>query len=225
MKISLYLCSIAVLSFPAIVSGLESCACVAEELGYKIDCSNQDFMTAAVAALEENNCATDCSTDICYKNFMIGVSHHDYCFEDEIPESVEDAVHIYEAFCQQCEVPTKYNPDLPLCPTSDCTEEAGNAAFQAVTNASCIDDCSPDACAENFPILKVMHDLCPEDTLSTEAELIFHDIDGVCEMHSCNVGDKSSDDNALKCVKPLDPSAAFRAKSMSAVAGLLWMIL
>lgn len=71
--------------------GSHKCACEAEELGFKIDCSNTQVMEDAMAALQSENCAADANCDEdadnnCFKNWAIVQSHHDYCPEDGMPE-------------------------------------------------------------------------------------------------------------------------------------------
>ena len=60
----------------------ESCACVAEEEDFTINC-NQD-LTSFFEYLEDNNCQDDCDQN-CQRNFYIVQSHHDYCLSDEVP--------------------------------------------------------------------------------------------------------------------------------------------
>ena len=60
----------------------ESCACVAEEEDFTINC-NQD-LTSYFEYLEDNNCQDDCDQN-CQRNFYIVQSHHDYCLSDEVP--------------------------------------------------------------------------------------------------------------------------------------------
>ena len=66
-----------------------SCACEAEELGFKIDCSDTATMLTAMAALQASSCATNCTSSDCIKNFFIVQSHHDYCPEGGVPKEIE----------------------------------------------------------------------------------------------------------------------------------------
>jgi len=194
MKISSRCLLLLVLSAVANVTGEgddhehESCACAAAEEGFTIDCSDQDAMTAALAALSASDCETDCSSEDCHKNFLIIQSHHDYCLEDELPSTLEDALHNYEDNCDECEITKKTDPSLEACPAASCTDDSGDASYTTLTANDCSNDCSSETCASAYRTLKVVHDTCPEDTLSTAAETNFHDMEETCdELHGCNL--------------------------------------
>ena len=179
----------------------ESCACAAEKDGFVIDCMNQQAMLDAIAALGANGCETDCENVICHTNFFILQSHHDYCLEAEVPETVEDSLHIYEDGCDSCEILKKVDPGLDDCPPHNCQDTSGTSAFTAMINAGCVNDCSTAFCSSNYKTLKAVHDLCEEDDLSTEAELGFHDFSEACSAESCNVGDAELELEQLICTE------------------------
>ena len=54
----------------------ESCACVAEDLGFTIDCANTAAMLEAMTYLNTNGCATACGSDDCVLNYYIVQAHH-----------------------------------------------------------------------------------------------------------------------------------------------------
>ena len=56
-----------------------SCACEAEEMGFKINCDDTATMLASMTALQADGCASDCTVGDCEKNWLIVQSHHDYC--------------------------------------------------------------------------------------------------------------------------------------------------
>ena len=95
MKLALYV-ALAALSAPAAMAAdddhpVHSCACEAEEFGFKIDCADKTAMLDALEFLKTNGCATTCEDETeCHTNFLIIQSHHDYCPEADIPEEVED---------------------------------------------------------------------------------------------------------------------------------------
>lgn len=166
----------------------ESCACAAEEMGFTINCEDQDAMTNALAMLQSNNCIADCSTNTCRRNYFIIQTHHDYCLEDQVPPAVEEGVHDYEGICMDCEISSLPNPDFPECPQANCkVDSEGNDAYQALLDNGCIADCSSDVCRDNFRILTATHDTCPEDTLTPEAEEGLHDLEEPCAAQGCNV--------------------------------------
>ena len=67
----------------------ESCACLAEELEFSIDCSDTDAMIGAHTALKTSGCSTDCSSQDCETNWYIVQAHHDYCDDSVMPTEIE----------------------------------------------------------------------------------------------------------------------------------------
>ena len=67
----------------------ESCACLAEELDFSMDCSDTEAMMKALAVLKTSGCSTDCSSPACEKNWYIVQAHHDYCDDSAIPNEIE----------------------------------------------------------------------------------------------------------------------------------------
>jgi hypothetical protein len=55
--------------------GQRSCACMAEEHGFSIDCDDQETMEQSMASLLANGCENDCSSDLCIRNYYIIQSH------------------------------------------------------------------------------------------------------------------------------------------------------
>ena len=167
-----------------------SCACEAKRLGFDIVCSDQERMLQAIGILQDssNDCATDCSSDVCYMNYLIVQSHHDFCLHDEVPGPLEDGIHFYENACADCSIQRKPDPDLLACPIVPCTTGDGNDAYQNLLSGGCLPGCSADGCADNYRILRAAHDTCPEDTLDQIAEQGIHDYEEACEMHNCNPG-------------------------------------
>lgn len=179
----------------------ESCACASEENNFVIDCSDQQAMLDSVAVLAANGCEADCENAICLKNFFMIQAHHDYCLEDEVPEPVEDALHIYEDNCDACEILKKVDPALEKCPDHSCTDGSGSNAYTTMIMNGCLNDCSSALCSSSYKTLKAVHDLCEEDTLSEEAELGFHDLEEACEAENCNVGDAALEMEQLICTE------------------------
>eukprot|EP00548_Thalassiothrix_antarctica_P017662 CAMPEP_0194194158 /NCGR_PEP_ID=MMETSP0154-20130528/75429_1 /TAXON_ID=1049557 /ORGANISM="Thalassiothrix antarctica, Strain L6-D1" /LENGTH=750 /DNA_ID=CAMNT_0038918561 /DNA_START=233 /DNA_END=2482 /DNA_ORIENTATION=+ len=177
-----------------------SCACAAEDHGFAIDCGNGQAMIEALAALNINDCLTDCTSEICETNFFIIQAHHDYCLESELPDDIEDGLHIFEDVCGECEILPKFDSDLEACPAHSCTDGSGTAAFEALVRDNCEADCSGNAqCGTNFQTLLAVHDLCEEDTLSLSAELGFHEMEESCAQFACNLSDGSTDSKQLVC--------------------------
>ena len=194
----------------------ESCACAAEEHDFTINCDDTGAMRDAVALLSSNKCGTDCSSEVCMKNFLIVQAHHDYCPEDGVPPSVEDALHIYESNCEECKIVPLPDPSLPDCPTISCTDGSGNGAYGTLISEGCdtADSCqNSDVCRDSFRILRAVHDSCPEDALERVAEQLLHSLEEPCKPHNCNIGADITA-NQLVC-NPEDPSPADTSDSMT----------
>ena len=170
-----------------------TCACAAEKSGFLIDCDDsKSSMLDALAWLQSNSCQKNCKSDICQRNYWIIQSHHDYCKETQIPELVEDGIHIYEDACDDCYIVRQSDLTLSTCPEVNCDDGSGNVAYQALIQNDCLNDCSNSKlCGENFRILRAVHDLCDEDALDQVAELGIHDFEPPCELQGCNVGSPS----------------------------------
>merc|ERR1719265_1877995 len=72
---------------------LPLCGCLAEEKGFKIDCSDG---AAVMAAYEAVKACSDCTEAECLKNWAIVETHHDLCLHDEVDEEVEKGFHDLE---------------------------------------------------------------------------------------------------------------------------------
>lgn len=70
------------------VQSHESCACVAEEENFTINCNQNNALLSALEVLENNGCASDCSSNNCQRNFYLIQSHHDYCSSGEVNNKI-----------------------------------------------------------------------------------------------------------------------------------------
>lgn len=210
------LLSIALLaSFCVKLSHGASCACEAENHGFSIDCTDQGATIEALATLQSNNCQADCSSDTCRRNYFIIQTHHDYCSEDQVHPTVERDLHDFEDACEDCDISRQPNPNFPACPEISCKVDGpGNAAYQALLTNGCLADCSSAACGENFRVLVAVHDTCPEDSLTQDAEEGIHDFEHPCENQGCNVVTAGSG-SQLVCLE----SSANNSGSWSASLG------
>ena len=199
------------------------CGCEAEELGFEIDCTNQDVMLDALKTLQDNNCVSDCGGEDgpCFKSFLIVQSHHDHCLHGEVPEEVEDNFHGLEKSCREfeCLIGKKYDADLPDCPPSKCDDSGNNAHAELKANG-CEADCSTEICSANYKILRSEHDNCAEDTLTLEAETGLHDFEELCEEQNCNALRPGLDDEQTECHDSAAPKTTTVA-SAAALAALL----
>ena len=168
-------------------SNEHKCACEAEEFGYEINCANTDAMIEAMNNLQSLGCSADCSSPECEKNFLIVVTHHDYCPEADIPELVEDGFHDYDEVCIHCAISRKSIEGAEPCPPATC-DNSGNEAYAAAISAGCLDDCSSDECKNAFFTLSTVHDNCDHDVISQAAEEGLHDLEESCPQHVCDTG-------------------------------------
>jgi len=152
-------------------------------------------MKAALPLLQTNDCDTDCSSTVCKTQFGIIQAHHDYCLGSDVPEEVEAALHIYEDTCESCEIVRLVDPNLPECPAVVCNDGSGNDAYNKLVGNGCGTTCTA-ACADDFRILKAVHDTCEEDSLDTAAELAFHTYEEACEDFNCNI---LTEEDQLEC--------------------------
>lgn len=167
----------------------EKCACMAEELGFAMDCSDTAAMLEALMVLKSSGCQSDCSSPECEKNWYIVQAHHDYCDEDDMPNEIEDDFHDFDEVCESCDIQRAFIEGAPMCPTPNCADDSGNEAYVSLVENDCASDCAPDACRDAFFLLVATHDNCDHDTLSVAAEEGLHDFEDVCTMHTCNSGD------------------------------------
>ena len=195
----------------------ESCACAAQADGFVIDCSNQGAMEDAEGALASNDCNTDCTTEICHRNYLLVQSHHDYCLPTEVTTTLGDTMHLYEDSCGEgCHIVAKANPSLPDCPEVSCDDDLGNDAYAALADAGCASNCTSDLCGPYYRTLLIVHDTCPSDTLDTVAEAAFHTIEEQCDpLHGCNF--PQDDEDPLVCVE--ETSAAAGRTVVTALLG------
>jgi hypothetical protein len=170
----------------------ESCACVAEEEGFTIDCADTDTMLEAMNILNSNSCATDCSSEECVYNYYIVQAHHDYCPEANIPELIEDGFHDFDSSCTGCDIKRDFVEGAPDCPPANCEDSSGNDAYTAGIEAGCNIDCSSDTCRDLYFTLRIVHDDCPHDVLSRAAEAGLHDLERPCAEQICNQASGSS---------------------------------
>lgn len=175
----------------------ESCACVAEDLGFAIDCANTDAMLEAMSYLNTNGCATACGSDGCVLNYYIVQAHHDYCPEADIPEVIEDGFHDFDTSCSGCDIKRDFIEGAPDCPIPNCEDGSGNAAYTSLIETGCLMDCSPNTCRDLYFTLRTVHDSCDHDALSPAAEDGLHDLERPCAAQVCNQA--SGQSNQLVC--------------------------
>lgn len=129
-------------------------------------------------------------------------------------QEIEDGFHDYDTVCESCEISRQPDANLPPCPTAVCDDNSGNEAYKALINAGCSTTCDSN-CAENYRILRAVHDTCDHDALSQEAEEGIHDVELACAMHNCNTGT----DDSLTCDE--EPHSSAATGSLTAAAAVV----
>ena len=85
----------------------------------QVDCHDRKAFTDAADVLANNQCNVTCNSNICKGAIRTVLMAHDTCDEDDVPESVEKALHDYEEACEDylCNSRTKvYDPRTEVCP-------------------------------------------------------------------------------------------------------------
>lgn len=167
----------------------EKCACVAEELGFVMDCTDTNAMADSLMVLKSSGCQIDCSSPECQMNWYVVQAHHDFCDESAMPNAIEDDFHDYDEVCESCNIKRAFVKGAPTCPKPNCADDSGNEAYVSLVENDCASNCASDACRDAFFLLVATHDNCDHDALSVAAEEGLHDFEDVCTMHFCNSGD------------------------------------
>eukprot|EP00730_Choanoeca_flexa_P018785 TRINITY_DN9153_c0_g1_i1.p2 TRINITY_DN9153_c0_g1~~TRINITY_DN9153_c0_g1_i1.p2 ORF type:complete len:192 (-),score=46.74 TRINITY_DN9153_c0_g1_i1:1956-2531(-) len=101
------------------------------------DCSSSTEVEAAIATLNTSACS-DCSSDACKAAFKKLRAAHDGCDHDDVPMSVENALHDFEDTCRlanaDCNV--KDLPEEPVCAAQ--TAMAGTLLLAAAALAAAV---------------------------------------------------------------------------------------
>jgi hypothetical protein len=144
------------------VPAMKTCGCLAGELGFKIDCTDQKTMEASYKALTKD-CLTDCSSDACKKDWGIVETHHDFCLHDEVPHEVEVGFHDLEEKCaKSCTVGRKKDPDHKACDAMECPKDTAllETTVKNLADNGCDKKCDEAKCGKDFRTLRVLHDKC-----------------------------------------------------------------
>jgi hypothetical protein len=196
------------------------CGCALKALDLTVTCDKVQVQ-AAYDALVSNNCAADCASGDCSKNYLIVQSAHDYCHHEDLPVAVEKGFHTWETACAKhdCLVKRKFDVSLPTCATTDCgNTTAATAAITTLRDLGCAaGNCTTSAaCATAYRLVRAVHDSCAADQISSEVELAVHDYESPCEAAGCNSADESYDPNT--CTETSSSSAATHAVSLAVIA-------
>eukprot|EP01147_Barroeca_monosierra_P003063 gene3063-5840_t len=183
--------------------GLETCGCVAERLDFRIDCDNLAVVQEAFDFLEENDCdqGDACTTNAdCERNFFITESHHDYCLHSDLTPEINSGVHKYENKCVNCFVRRRFNPDIEMCPSRDCTNITIVEDAIDYLEDNCKDNCTSSTCEEAYQTLRYFHDVCAVqvENIPSEVQKELHHFENVCEDQECRTATEEFDPNECK---------------------------
>jgi len=194
----------------------QSCACAALEYNFNIDCDAKTAMVESYDFMKSAGCAEDCSKDACQKAWLIVQAHHDYCNTDSIPPKIEDGFHDFDEKCKSCDISRIETPGAPDCPKATCND-SGNEAYSFLTENGCAQDCSSDECENNYSILRVVHDDCDHDVLSTAAEEGIHDFEDICTP-KCNTPASKTDQLTCTSASPFFTTTVAAAGAIFGIA-------
>jgi hypothetical protein len=161
---------------------LPLCGCLAEEKGFKIDCSDG---AAVKTAYDFVKACDDCSDAECLKNWAIVEAHHDLCLHDEIAEEIEKGFHDLEEAPYNCPhtcLVGRKTGGLADCAPAQC--DKAKALTDAMTLEDCMVTCT-EKCGADYAILRALHDTCEDGTLTMAMEKVLHDVEESCESYNC----------------------------------------
>jgi len=178
----------------------DTCACKAIDHGFTIDCSNMAAISEAFNYLEENKAtcqvaeACPANTDLCKRNYLYLMAHHDHCAHTEVPEAAEKGIHSYEKYYAGCSIHRRYNTQIEDCPALPVpckqVKQTTTTAIANIKAKGCLTTCTgPDAdpeCKALYQKILLAHDTCAHDELDTELEVTLHDMEDACEDALCN---------------------------------------
>mmetsp|Transcript_114165 Transcript_114165/g.207661 ORF Transcript_114165/g.207661 Transcript_114165/m.207661 type:complete len:390 (+) Transcript_114165:67-1236(+) len=168
------------------------CVCQAQKHSWKLDCTAQSPITAAVNALEADAaCKATNPSEACIDNYYIMQAHHDHCLHDQIPTGIEKILHDYEHFYDDCFVKRQFNPNLNKCPDVDCANAQVLTEAIATLQGGCMttQTCAEAACSAAIKTVLMAHDVCPEKVLPNNLETALHDHEVPCKAVLCNSAD------------------------------------
>ena len=153
-------------------------------------------------------------SDECKDNYWLMQMHHDYCPHDALDASIENGIHDFEEFYNDCTIDRKYDPTKDACPSVSCSSVNVDLqnAVTTLTAENCNTDCSTTTCINTFQRILMAHDTCEESQLPTDLETGLHSFEDACENHVCNAKSPPSPPSSSS-------SKPFSWKLTSAVAG------
>ena len=175
---------------------------------------------AALDFLEANSgvCKTNANSAECKSNYYVMQAHHDHCPHDKLPHEVEDELHQFEAFYEDCYVKRQYDSDLSSCPAVSCSDAltTDGSIVTEMSDNNCDTDCSSNACKTRYQKMLMYHDTCAENELPTNLEQGVHDYEKKCVSNLCNTAEAAFTLDTSVC----SPAPSVIASSSKFVLGL-----
>ena len=173
---------------------VEKCECVAQERGFKIDCTNMAPVSEAVSYLEANKaaCMKKGASKVCTDKYYIMQTHHDHCPHKVLPGALGHTIHEFENFYDDCKIARQFDASLKMCPTVACASASTSLATadQTLATNNCSSSCTSEICSTTFQQIVRAHDTCNEDALPAAVEKALHSYEEICEDQLCNVVEK-----------------------------------
>lgn len=101
-------------------------------------------------------------------------------------QAIETGFHDYDEVCASCDIVRQEIAGAPQCPTVNCTDGSGTAAYQNLLSNDCNIECN-DSCKDDWLTLRVVHDTCDHSALTQAAEEGLHAIEEPCAAYQCNL--------------------------------------
>jgi len=194
------------------------CVCKAQANGWQLDCSDSAAIQTAVDNLDADTaCQALNPSPSCETNYHVMQAHHDHCLHDQLPTAIEQKLHDYEQFYDDCFILRQYDPDLSACPAVDCTDQTAMTNAIAVLQASCTTAvaCADATCADAIKTVLMAHDTCPESSLPNNLETALHDHEEPCEAQLCNTAAAAFDPYDESCGDDTGDGGADGSRGMS----------
>ena len=141
------------------------------------------------------------------------------CDPNGLPTAIEDDFHDFDEVCSSCAIERGFVQGAPDCPSPNCDDQSGNEAYAFLTENGCSTGCADKTeCREKYITLRVVHDGCDHDVLTTDAEEGLHDFEESCSTVVCNA--KGSEKDQLTCASGAATATATLKTLASGIAVL-----
>jgi hypothetical protein len=188
------------------------CVCQAATHGWTLNCNNLQYIQENVDNLNNKpECNASNPPDDCNDWYHVMQAHHDHCLHDQLPTGIEQKLHDYEHYYEDCFIKRQYDADLTACPAVTCGD------MQALTTAantlqggcSTVLECQATACSNAMKTVLMAHDTCNENQLPDNIEKALHDHEEPCAAQLCNTASSAFDPYATPCTAEANVASGF----------------